>query len=126
MADVVDAGLEDRGQLGDLAAHLGGRLDRHQHELALDRLVGVQLGDLDHRDQLVELLGDLLERRRLGVDDDRHPAEALVLGGAHCEGHDVEPASREQARDAREHAELVLHEHAQDVVLATHLGGSHG
>ena len=100
-------------------------LHRDEHELALDRLVGVQLGDLDHRDQLVELLGDLLERRRLGVDHDRHPAEPLVLGRADRERHDVEPAPREQAGDAREHAELVLHQHAEDVVLAARLARCH-
>ena len=52
-----------------------------QHQLPLDGLAGPELADLDDVDQLVELLGDLLERRRLDVDHDRDAAEALVVGG---------------------------------------------
>ena len=77
----------------------------------------VELGDLHHVDQLVELLDHLLERRRLDVDDDRDPAEALVLGGRDGQREDVEAAPGEQPGDAGEHAGLVLDEHRQDVVL---------
>ena len=56
-----------------------------------------ELRDLDDVDELVELLGDLLERRRLGVDHDRHPGEALVVGRADGQREDVEPPAGEQA-----------------------------
>src|SRR5262249_44714214 len=72
--------------------------------------------DLDHGDELVELLDDLFERRRVGVDHDRHPREALVVGRADRERDDVERPPREQARDARQHARLVLDGDRQDVM----------
>ena len=61
-----------RDQLDDLAA------DRRAAAVTVassssrsTELAGVELGDLDDVDQLVELLDDLLERRRLDVDHDR-------------------------------------------------------
>ena len=60
---------------------VGAGLDGDEQQLALDRVAGVELADLHHVDQLEQLLGDLLERRRLDVDDDRDAAEALVVGG---------------------------------------------
>ena len=44
--------------------------------------VRLELDDLEHLDQLVELLGHLLEREVLDVDDDGHPRDLRVLGRA--------------------------------------------
>jgi hypothetical protein len=66
--------------------------------------VGVELDDLDDVDELVQLLGHLLERLGGGVDDDRHPRDAVDLGRADREGLDVEPPAAEQPGDAGEHA----------------------
>ena len=119
VADVDDLGLEDRRELGDLAAGLGRGLDDHEHQLALDSLGRRDLGDLDHGDQLVELLHDLFERRRLRVDHDRHAREPLVVGRADRERDDVERPAREQPRDARQHARLVLDGDGEDVMGTT-------
>src|SRR5688572_17763608 len=80
VADAEHASVEDLDELQDLAADVGRRLDRAQQQLTLDRVVGMQLADLHDVDELEQLLGDLLDRRRLGVDDDRDAAEALVVG----------------------------------------------
>ena len=104
----------------EVGALLGPGLHGGEHEFALHRVGGGQLADLDDRDQLVELLRHLLDGRGLAVDHHGHARVALVLGGAHREREDVVPASGEQAADPREHAGLVLHEHAEDVVRSGH------
>ena len=115
--DVDDRGVgrtdhvEQRGPVVDV-----GR-DRGEQQLALDGVVGRDVADIDHVDELVELAEDLLERGRLGVDDDGYPAESLVrLGRGDRQGVDVEPPAGEEPGDAREHTGLVLDEHREDVV----------
>jgi len=75
--------------------------------------------------ELEELLGDLLEGSRLHVDHDRDAAEALVVGGGHGEGVDVEPPPGEQPRHPGQHPGLVLHQHGEDVVAGLGVGSGH-
>src|SRR5690606_22156724 len=89
--------------------------DLDEQELALDRALLLELDDLDDVDELVELLGHLLEREGVDVDDDGDPGDLGDLGRTDRERVDVERAAGEQARDAREHAGLVLHEDGQRV-----------
>src|SRR3954452_10522615 len=70
VADAEDAALEHLHELEHLAARLRCRLHRAQQQLALDGVGGIELADLHDVDQLEQLVGDLLERRRLDVDDD--------------------------------------------------------
>ena len=53
---------EDVADLHDARARLALGAHLHQHQLALDRVAGLVLEDLDHVDELVQLLRDLLER----------------------------------------------------------------
>ncbi len=99
-----------------LTAQLGIDTDGGEEQLALHGPAWVELGDLDHVDQLEQLLDDLLEWCRLDVDDDRDPAAALFLGGCDGEREDVVPAAGEQTGDTGEHARPVLHEHGEDVM----------
>ena len=55
---------------------------RHRHEVSLDGLLRRELADLDHGDELVELLRDLLDRRAVAVDDHGHARVPRILGGA--------------------------------------------
>src|SRR5439155_16502142 len=84
-------------------------------QLALDRRARLELDDLQHVDQLVQLLGDLLERVLLAIHHDGDAGDLLVLGGPDGEGIDVEAPPREQPRDPDQDARLVLHEHGQRV-----------
>lgn len=115
LAHVDHLGAEDVGDLYDLVAALGGGLDLEEHQLALDGVLVGEVGDLVDADQLVELLGDLLEAHLVGLHDDGHAREALVLGGGHREGLDVEAAARDHAGHAGEHAGFVLHQDGEDV-----------
>src|SRR6185437_3143274 len=97
---------------------VGAHLD--QRELARHRVVVVLLDDLDDVDQLVELLGDLLERGLLGGHHDGHPRHVLLLGGTHRQRLDVETAPREQRRDPSENAGLVFDQHRERMGLGDH------
>ena len=52
VADVEDTALEHVDELDDLASHGRRRLDGDEQQLALDRVVRVELGDLHHVDEL--------------------------------------------------------------------------
>ena len=82
---------------------------------ALHRLCRVKLDDLDHVDQLVELLGDLLEGLVFDIHHNRDPGQALDLAMADGEAFNVEAAAGEQAGDASQQAGFVLDEEAQNV-----------
>ena len=63
LAHVDDLRTKHVRDLDDLVATLRWCVDLEQHELAIDRLARVEVLDLDDVDELVQLLGDLLERR---------------------------------------------------------------
>ena len=77
---------------------------------------GIELGDLHHLDELEQLLGDLLERRRLDVDDDGEAREALVLARRDGQREDVVAPAGEQRRHPGQDARPVLDEDGQDVM----------
>ena len=78
----------------------------------------LEVADLDHVDELVQLLGDLVDRVRRAVDRERDARDRRVVGRADRQRVDVEAAPREQARDPSQHAGLVLHQHREDVLAA--------
>ena len=88
----------------------------HQGELPRDHVLGVEVADLDDVDELVELLGHLLDREAARVDRDRHARAVRVLGRADGEGVDVEAAPGEQAGHAGQDAGLVLHQDREGVL----------
>ena len=63
--DVHGLGAEQLDDLDDLGAGLVVGAHLHQNQFALDGGGRLQLDDLQHVDQLVELLGDLLQRQVL-------------------------------------------------------------
>ena len=95
---------------------VGGGLDGGQQQLPLAGVRRGELGDRDHRDQLVELLHDLVQRGGLDVDHDGDAAEALVVGGRDGQAEDVVAAAGEQPGHPGEHPGLVLHQHGEGVV----------
>ena len=113
--DVDDLGPEQLGGLEDVRSGLGVGLDLDEHDLALDGRVGVELDDLQDVDQLVELLGDLLEGQSGRPPRRSSCGRRRDLGGADGERLDIEAASREQARHASQHPWLVLHQDGQRV-----------
>src|SRR5919198_194540 len=113
--DVHHLGAEQLRQLHHLVAQGRVGADLDQDQLALDRARRLQLDDLEDVDELVELLGDLLQGPVRAVDDDRHAAGGGVLGGPDCQRVDVEAAAAEQAGDAGQHAGLVGDQHRDRV-----------
>ena len=72
-------GLGQRPELGVVPL---GRVDLHQHELALDQVLGLQLAHLHHRHELLDLPDHLLHRLRGEADHDGHAGVLGPLGGA--------------------------------------------
>src|SRR4051812_49413410 len=116
--DVDDLPLEDLGELHDVAAVLHGSLDPEQRHLPGDRLIGLHVADLHHVHQLVELLGDLIDRVDGAVQGQGDPRDVGVLRRADGEGVDVEAAAGEEPGDPGEDSGLVLDEERQDVLAA--------
>src|SRR5699024_9114620 len=73
-----------------------------------------------HVDQLVQLLGDLLEAALVDVDDHRDAGDLRMLGGADGERGDVVAAPGEQRGDAGEHAGLVLDQDREGLAVRGH------
>ena len=96
------------------------RRDLDEQELALDGRGRIQLDDLQDVDELVQLLGHLLDRKLGGVHHDGHAGNARVLGLSDGEGMDVEGSARKKGGDSREHARLVLDQNGQRVT-GTHV-----
>src|SRR5258706_8937125 len=114
VGDVDDSSAKDvRGAL-DFLAILAGGAHLDEHELPLDVLALGKVDDLDHVDELIQLLGDLLDHVVGAGGDDRHARKRLVLGRSDREGLDVVAARGEKARDSRKRTCFVLHARAAD------------
>lgn len=101
-------------------------VDLGQEELALhEGSVGVVEHGPDG-DEILQLAAGLLHDAVLAREHDGHAREILHLGAAHDERVDVEAAGGQNARDAREHAGLVLDQAVEDVALGRDGRGSRG
>jgi hypothetical protein len=116
--DVDDLAAKDLDDLHDLAARSGVGGDLEQRHLARDRLLRLEVADLEHVDELVQLLGHLVDRVHRAVDSERDARQRLVVGRPDHERVDVEPAAREQAGDPGQDARLVLDEDREHVLAA--------
>ena len=92
--------------------------DLEQRQLARDRVGRLEVADLQDVDELVQLLGDLVDRVQRTVERQRDPRQVLVVGRADGQRVDVEAAPREQAGDPGQDAGLVLDEDREDVLAA--------
>src|SRR3954447_6886485 len=111
--DLAPEDLHRLEHLGALGA-VGGDLE--QRQLASDRALGLEVADLDHVDELVQLLGDLVDRVQRAVERQRDARDVVVVRRADGERVDVEAASREESRDAGQDTWLVLDEDRQRVL----------
>jgi len=92
-------------------------VDLCQKQLTLDkRGLGV-IQDSPHWDQILELSPCLFHDSVLSGKHNGHAGEILNLGVADDQTIDVEAASGEDARDAGEHAGLILDEAVEDMTL---------
>ena len=91
-------------------------LDLDQEELTLDRRIRLDLEDVDHVNQLVQLLDDLLNGVPCAIDTNRDDRSIYALRRSDGKALNVEAAPREQTADARQYAWSVLDQDAQCVV----------
>ena len=84
--------------------------------VALGGGVGGKLDDLQHVNELVQLLGDLLDGVGVTFGYDGDAGDTGVFGGAHGQGEDVEQSAGEQTGDAGENARLIFYQNGQSVL----------
>ena len=75
-----------------------------------------KLNDLQHVNQLVQLLSNLLDGVGVTFGYDGDAGYTGVFGGAHSQGEDVEQSAGEQAGDAGENARLIFYQNGQSVL----------
>src|SRR5882672_951236 len=90
-------------------------LQLEQRELALDVIRARHVGDLDHVDELAELLADLLDDGVGARSHEREPRHGLVGRGRDIQALDVVAARGKEVRDARERSRLVLQKDGDDM-----------
>jgi hypothetical protein len=112
---VDDAAAEDVDQALEFLAVGADRARLDQHHLALDVRPLGQVLELDHVDQLVQLLGDLLDDRVVAARDQGHARQARILGRRDRQRLDVVAARREQPGDPRQRTGLVFQQDGDDV-----------
>ena len=78
--------------------------------------VGGKLDDLQHVNELVQLLGNLLDGVGVAFGHDGDAGDTGVFGGAHSQGEDVEQSAGEQTGDAGENARLIFYQNGQSVL----------
>ena len=114
--DVHDLAAEDLHDAQHLGPGLGQRRNLEHRQLPPHevRLADVVL-DGHHVDQLVELLGDLLDGLVVAVGDQGDARDLGIQGGRDVQTVDVVAAAAEHADHARQHAELVAHQDGDGV-----------
>lgn len=111
-------------QLLEVLGAQDGDLCKKQLALYEGRLGVVE--DSPHRDKVLELAAGLLDNAVLALQHNGHARQVVDLGVAHDQAVNVEATSGQNARDAREHTGLVLHQAIQDVSLGRGLRGQRG
>src|SRR5690606_25573017 len=112
---IDDLTTEDVGGAFDLGALGAGRLDLHQHQLTLDVGAFRQIHQLHHFDELVEVLGDLLDHIVMPHRGQGQTRQGPILGRRYGQAFDVVVALREQTNHTGECAGLVFQQQGDDM-----------
>src|SRR5581483_5878294 len=86
-----------------------------QRGLAVEKVGLREIDDLEHLDDLVELLHDLLDDPVVADGDDRDHRGGRVQGGRDREAFYIITASAEKSRNSGKNAEFVFDEHRYDM-----------
>src|SRR5262249_24944213 len=97
-------------------------LQFEQHELALEMLPAGHVFDADDVDELVQLVGDLLDHRVGPFGDECDARYRWVVRGRYRKGFDVVAAGGEEAGYAGQGAGFVLQEDGDDVARGGGVG----
>ena len=119
-AHVHDVGPEEVDNLDNLPPGGRGSLHLNHGQLPGHNLLAGDVRYLDHVDELVQLLGDLVHRVLVAVDHEGHPGQTGQLALAHGQAGDVEAAPPEQAGDAVQDPRLVFHQGDDGMVRPVH------
>ena len=106
--------------LGEPVAVIGYGSQGRAHALNLrdDQLAAVHVFpghvlDLDHLDQALELLADLVGFRVAGVDGERHPGAAGLPAGTNGDGANVKTTPPNQPGDLAQGVGAILNQHGK-------------
>lgn len=111
---VDDFRAENIADLHDFGASRGIDGDAKENEFAIHILIIVEILDVDHLDQFVELFGDLFEHGVVAPNDNGH-ARGVIGAGADVERIDIEASTAEHTGYACENAEFIFDENRDGV-----------
>src|SRR5699024_6112445 len=114
-ADVHNVGTEELRSLDNLGAVAISGSDLDQQQTALHRGLRIRTRQLEHRNQLVQLLRNLLDNSLLALDDEGDAIDAVDLGAPRTNGDDIERTPGEHPGDAGDDSVLVLSQDRQSV-----------
>ena len=97
-----------------LRVAVGGR-NLDQHQVPLDVVLRADVVDADHRDDLLQLLADLIQHAIVADDDEGHAGQMGVFGLPHRKAVDVVAPRGQHPRNVRKHAGHVLDQSRQHV-----------
>src|SRR6266436_7221095 len=115
LGNVDYAAPEDLGHAFHLFAVFAHCPHLDQHELALDMCRLRQVNHLDHLDEFVQLLRDLLDHVVGTRGDNGHARQRRIFRRGYRERLDVVPARGEQTRNSGKSARLVFEHDGNDV-----------
>ncbi len=88
-------------------------MDLDHHHFTLDGGHAFKIHNLDHRDQLAQLLDDLLNDLLVPTRGDRHVRNAFLKRRRDIERFDVEAAPAEQPGHAGKNPGFIFHQNRQ-------------
>ena len=110
MTTVQDRSELSKGIIDVALDYLAIGLDPDQHELPVDRLALLEIGDIDDVDQFAELVDAKIERRIITHEDGGDARQRRIVSRGDIERINVEAAAGKHAGNARQNPELVLNE----------------
>ncbi len=115
MPNADDLRPEQFADLNQLRAIIRSCLDFHENQLTRNRLSLLEIMDLYDVDQLLQLLGDLVQNGIVAPHDRRYARDLRVVGRRDIERVDIEATTAKQAGNAGEYAEFIFYEYGDGV-----------
>ena len=113
--DIDDAATEDIDQLANLSAPAVFRADLNQHQVAFDKVGTRKVLHFDNRDDLAQLLTNLIQCFFVTIDHKRDAGKIRIFRGTDCKAVNVVRTGCQHTGNVRQHAGLIYDQGRQNV-----------